>query len=117
MSLYERDYCPKEGYEVFMQDALGHEPKCEAAPFNHHQGSIPRTAPPQHIPKAHLARPGHDAIQSCLYKNTYLWLNNHQQFWFFPTFIGKSSICGYKRINDDWQFMGFGIEMIEKLYC
>lgn len=87
--------------------------------FNPNSGSAPRFAPPAHIPQRAPGLRAVDtgAISRCLYSNTYVWLNNGQQFWFFPTFIGKRSIAGYRWMHRHWVFMGFSLNMIDSFFC
>jgi len=87
--------------------------------FNPHSGSAPRFAPPAYVPQRapglRAIDPG--AISRCLYSNTYVWLNNRQEFWFFPTFIGRKSIAGYRWMHRHWVFMGFSLNMIDSFFC
>lgn len=82
-------------------------------------GSAPRTPPPNFVPQAapglRAVDPG--AISHCLYTFTYLWLNNRQQFWFFPTFVGRKSVAGYRWSNNRWVFMGFDLRMVDSFFC
>ena len=87
--------------------------------FNPNSGSAPRFAPPaytpQRAPGLRAVDPG--AISRCLYSNTYVWLNNRQEFWFFPTFVGRKSIAGYRWMHRHWVFMGFSLHMIDSFFC
>jgi len=85
----------------------------------HPSGSAPRFAPPAFIPQAapglRAVDPG--AIAGCLYSFTYLWLSNRSQFWFFPTFVGRRSVSGYRWIRGSWVFMGFDLRLIDSFFC
>ena len=87
--------------------------------FDPNSGSAPRFAPPAYIPQRapglRAVDPG--AISRCLYSNTYVWLNNRQEFWFFPTFIGRRSIAGFRWMNRRWVYMGFSLNMIDSFFC
>jgi len=87
--------------------------------FNHHSGSAPRFAPPAYIPQRapglRAIDPG--AISRCLYSNTYVWLSNGQGFWFFPTFIGRRSIAGFRWMHNHWIYKGFDLGMIQAFFC
>ncbi|MDR2183889.1 MAG: hypothetical protein LBE55_06915 [Clostridiales bacterium] len=87
--------------------------------FNPDSGSAPRFAPPAFIPQRAPALRAIDAgaITRCLYSNTYVWLNNRQEFWFFPTFIGRKSIAGYRWMHRNWVFVGFSLNMIDSFFC
>ena len=86
---------------------------------DHHSGSAPRFAPPAYVPKAapglRAVDPG--SISHCLYSFTYLWLNNRQQFWFFPTFVGRRSVAGYRWMHNNWVYMGFDLRLIDSFFC
>ncbi|MDR2168211.1 MAG: hypothetical protein LBE35_10260 [Clostridiales bacterium] len=120
--------CPQEAFIDFIRAAehakVAAPPQNtpEPAPatnFNPHSGSAPHFAPPDYMPDAGLALHNADpaAIRRCLYNNSYFWLNNSQQFWFFPTFIGQNSIAGFRRLNNNWVYMGFGLNMVDYFYC
>jgi len=87
--------------------------------FNPHSGSAPRFAPPTFVPQASPGLRAVDpaAIASCLYSFTYLWLSNRHQFWFFPTFVGRRSVAGYRWIRNSWVYMGFDLRMIDSFFC
>lgn len=36
------------------------------------------------------------SIRPCIFRFTYIWLENGKGFWFFPTLIGRHSIAGYR---------------------
>ena len=86
---------------------------------NHHPGSAPRFAPPSYVPKASPALRAVDpgAIGGCLYSFVYLWLNNSQEFWFFPTFVGRRSMAGYRWMHNRWVYMGFDLRMVDAFFC
>lgn len=58
----------------------------------------PTAPPPQFVPQMSSTTfaidPG--GIRRCLFRNTYIWLNNGEQFWFFPVFVGRNSIAGFR---------------------
>lgn len=87
--------------------------------FDHYSGSAPRFAPPAYVPQQapglRAVDPG--AISRCLYSNTYVWLNNGQGFWFFPTFIGRRSIAGYRWMHNAWMYKGFDLNMVQAFFC
>jgi hypothetical protein len=91
-------------------------------PSGHPGGHAPSAAPPDYIPAVPLnqgiiraVEPG--AISRCLFNNTYVWLTNGQQFWFFPTFIGRRSISGFRWMHRNWVYMGFDLNMVESFVC
>jgi hypothetical protein len=80
----------------------------------------PTTPPPAYVPAqtqagAFAVDPG--AIRRCLYRFTYVWLTNRQQFWFYPTFIGRRSISGYRWNGFRWVFYGTDLRRIQSFQC
>ena len=113
---------PREEHNQWHNDDHDHEQDLSARhrrPSEHHSGSAPRFAPPNYIPQTapglRAVDPG--AISRCLYSFTYLWLNNRQQFWFFPTFVGRRSVAGYRWMHNNWVFMGFDLRTISSFFC
>jgi hypothetical protein len=84
-------------------------------------GGPPTSPPPATIPTQtqqigiQAVDPG--AIRGCLYRFTYVWLNNGQQFWFFPTFVGRTSIAGYRWIGFMWIYFGTDLRRIQSFQC
>jgi len=120
--------------EAFLQFAGGHEEARHRQPqrppfggrgehhnrdFNHFSGSAPRFAPPAYVPQmgAGLRAVDPGALSGCLYSSTYIWLNNRQNFWFFPTFIGRRSVAGFRWMHNRWVYMGFDLRMVESFFC
>lgn len=57
------------------------------------------------------------AISRCLYRYTYVWLTNRQQFWFFPTFVGRFSVAGYRWTGFFWVYFGIDTRSIQSFQC
>lgn len=66
-------------------------------------------------PMAKAIDPG--AIRGCLYRNTYVWLNRRQSFWFFPVFVGRTSVSGYRWHRRRWIFFGIDLQQIRSFQC
>ncbi|WP_280771650.1 hypothetical protein [Salipaludibacillus daqingensis] len=81
----------------------------------------PTTAPPSFVPAesqqavAFAVDPG--SIRGCLFRFTYLWLRNRQQFWYFPIFVGRSSTSGYRWDGFRWVFFGVSLREIRSFTC
>lgn len=80
----------------------------------------PSSPPPQITPQkpaasAFAVDPG--AIARCLFRNTYIWLSNGQQFWYYPIFVGRTSIAGYRWNGRFWMYSGFDLRLIESFTC
>ncbi len=78
------------------------------------KGAPPRMTPTQ-SPGLRAIDPG--AIRQCMYTYVYIWLENGQNFWFYPTFVGRRSISGYRWTRFGWAYTGFDLDMIQSFYC
>ncbi|MBM7693781.1 hypothetical protein JOC77_003225 [Peribacillus deserti] len=91
------------------------------SPGQGQQAGPPSAPPPSYIPaqtqqaQAFAVDPG--SIRRCLYRYTYVWLRNRQQFWFFPVFLGRTSISGYRWTGYRWVFFGVSLRQIESFTC
>lgn len=80
----------------------------------------PSSPPPQFTPSQPAATafaidPG--AIVGCLFRNTYVWLRNGNSFWFFPTFVGRTSVAGFRWTGRMWVFTGVDLRSIVSFTC
>ncbi|WP_181397674.1 hypothetical protein [Gracilibacillus dipsosauri] len=94
-------------------------PPPQAAP-----GGAPLGPPPQQIPQQPQALGGPQVkavdpggIRGCLYRYTYIWLNRFQGFWFYPTFVGRRSVAGYRWTGFNWIYFGIDLERIDSFTC
>src|SRR5689334_8811506 len=70
----------------------------------------PTAPPPQFVPPrpqftAFAVDPG--GIRRCMFRNTYIWLRNGNQFWYFPIFVGRTSIAGFQWNGFFWMYTGY----------
>lgn len=56
------------------------------------------------------------AIRGCLYRYTYIWTEN-DSFWFYPTYIGRNSISGYRWSRNRWVYFGIDLYNIQSFQC
>lgn len=84
------------------------------------QGGPPSGPPPSEIPLEQsqggqfgifAVDPG--GIRGCLYRFTYIRLNNGRSFWFYPTFVGRYSVAGYRWRRRQYRWVYFGIDLQE----
>ncbi|WP_094095138.1 transporter [Paenibacillus physcomitrellae] len=79
----------------------------------------PSSPPPQFLPQMSATTfaidPG--AIRGCLFRNTYVWLNNGEQFWFFPIFVGRNSVAGFRWFGFFWAYFGIDLNRIRSFTC
>lgn len=56
------------------------------------------------------------AIQGCLFQFTYIW-SRWDSFWFFPIFIGRRSIAGFRWQRNRWVYYGVDLDNIQSFQC
>ncbi|MBM7570488.1 collagen-like protein [Aquibacillus albus] len=88
------------------------------------QAGPPTSPPPSFVPQAgqaqgqaHLFAVDPGAIQGCLYRYTYVWLERGESFWFYPTYVGRRSVAGYRWIGFTWIYFGIDLDRIESFQC
>ena len=87
------------------------------------QSGPPSSPPPSFVPAQSQQQqvgtfavdPG--SIRGCLFRYTYVWLNNRQQFWYYPTFVGRTSISGWRWTGFNWVFFGVDLRQIQSFTC
>lgn len=81
----------------------------------------PTSPPPSFTPQqsqvsAFAVDPG--GIRFCLYRNTYVWLRNGNSFWYYPIFVGRNSIAGWRWSRRyGWVFFGINLRSIQSFTC
>jgi hypothetical protein len=79
----------------------------------------PTSPPPQFVPELspslYAVDPG--GIRRCLYRNTYVWQNNGEQYWFFPVFVGRESVAGFRWFGFTWGYFGIDLRRIQSFTC
>ena len=80
---------------------------------------MPRENPPNFTPDEppglRAVDPG--AIRGCMESFTFVWAKNGQSFWFYPTFVGRRSVSGYRWTRFGWIYTGFDLELIRSFTC
>lgn len=56
------------------------------------------------------------AIQGCLYRFTYIWLR-WDSFWFYPIYVGRRSISGFRWHRNRWAYYGVDLDNVESFQC
>ncbi|TVY07457.1 transporter [Paenibacillus cremeus] len=94
---------------------FGPPPGHPSPPHGHH---LPPVFPPPHfeppIP-AHFVNPR--AISHCLFRNTFVWLNNGNRFWFFPTSVGFATVSGFWWTGRFWLVFVLPLREIRSFTC
>lgn len=84
------------------------------------QPVAPSSPPPGFIPQQTMAQPlavDPGAISRCMFRNTYIWLWNGNQFWFFPIFLGRDSVAGFQWNGRFWMYTGISLRSIQSFTC
>ncbi|WP_440396932.1 transporter [Paenibacillus sp. SAF-054] len=84
------------------------------------QQQAPTAPPPQFTPQQPAATtfavdPG--AISGCLFRNTYVWLSGGRGFWFYPVFVGRTSVAGFRWNGFFWMYTGIDLRQIQSFTC
>lgn len=79
----------------------------------------PMTPPPPFTPEPPQIQtfaidPG--AIRGCLYRFTYVFLERGG-FWFYPVFVGRRSVSGYRWLGYRWVYVGIDLNQIQSFQC
>ncbi len=82
-------------------------------------GGPPSSPPPGITPEqpqfqALAVDPG--AIRGCLYRFTFVWLRR-SSFWFYPVFVGRESVAGYRWNGRRWVYFGIDLDRIQSFQC
>ncbi len=82
----------------------------------------PQSPPPSWTPEypnvqTFAVDPG--AISGCMFRFTYVWLSRRQGFWFFPVFVGRTSVAGYRwnSRRNRWEYTGLDLNQINSFTC
>lgn len=79
----------------------------------------PTTPPPSFVPQQQAQTfavdPG--GIRRCLFRFTYVWLRGREQFWYYPIFVGRNSIAGFRWTGFNWVYFGISLRQIQSFTC
>lgn len=84
-----------------------------------HQGP-PSGPPPSFTPKQQQYQPkavDPRAIRRCMYRYSYIRLNNGSSFWAWITFVGRTSIAGWRWNGRRWVYFGIDLRRIASFVC
>ncbi|WP_248513288.1 hypothetical protein [Sporosarcina sp. NCCP-2222] len=86
-------------------------------------GNQAPTSPPPNFtpsyPEQQLFRVDPGGIRGCLYRYTFIWTSRNRGFWFFPTFVGRTSVAGFRWRSRTrrWEYFGIDLDRIEAFTC
>ena len=90
-----------------------------APPGQGQTAGAPTSPPPSFVPQqqveAYAVDPG--GIARCLFSYTYVWLSGFEQLWFYPTFVGRNSVSGYRWTGYRWVYFGIDLRQIQSFTC
>ncbi|MFT9599180.1 transporter [Mesobacillus sp.] len=83
-------------------------------------GGPPSSPPPAYVPQeqatAFAVDPG--GIRRCMFRFTYIWLVDGRSFWFYPVFLGRNSIAGWRwSRRRGWVYYGMDLRQIRSFQC
>lgn len=111
---------PPYNFPPQMPPFPGGDPFPQQPPFSPPTSQAPTSPPPSFIPQKPQAGlfaidPG--AIRRCLFRFTYIWPERGLGFWFFPIFVGRNSVSGFRWTGFNWIFFGMDLRNINSFTC
>lgn len=79
----------------------------------------PNSPPPNFTPKQSQVQTfavDSGAIRGCLFRFTYIWLRR-DAFWFFPVFVSRFSVAGFRWVGFRWVYFGIDLRQIQSFQC
>lgn len=62
-------------------------------------------------------RPGNTNIRRCLNNFTFIWLVNGNSFWFYPVFVGRQQVEGFRWRQGRWEYDRINLRRILFFRC
>jgi hypothetical protein len=56
-------------------------------------------------------------MRRCLFRFTYIWLFNGNDFWFYPTFVDGQFVQGFRWRRNRWEFDRINLRRIFYFRC
>lgn len=84
---------------------------------------MPTSAPPSFTPAMPMttsrsgSHAGSSGIRRCIYRNTFIWERNGDSYWFFPTFVSRNVILGFRWGRHGWVFNTINRNSILTFQC
>ncbi|WP_286170539.1 transporter [Bacillus sp. NTK071] len=80
--------------------------------------SPPASAPPKpQTAQSGLQAVDPGAIRGCMYRFTYIWMRGGNSFWFWPVYVGRTSVSGFRWTGRRWVYTGIGLNRIDMFTC
>ena len=87
------------------------------------ESGAPTSPPPQYTPQktqpsggfAYMVDPF--IMRPCRFRHTYIWLNDGNEFWYYPTAVGANSVGGYFWNGTMWVYYGLDLNRVDSVSC
>lgn len=56
-------------------------------------------------------------MRGCLFRFTYIWLFNGNEFWFYPTYVDRQFVMGFRWRRNRWEFDRINLRRIFFFRC
>lgn len=94
----------------------------EKYPDMHGNINIPKGPPPMHEPMKKHTGPStkavdQGAIKGCKYRYVYIWPRRGRGFWAYLTYVGRTSVAGFRWNGRRWTYFGMDLRQIESFQC
>jgi len=80
-------------------------------------GQAPTSPPPSYVPQMSPYAVDPRTITRCLDRFTFLWLKNGDDFWFYPSFVGRTVVLGYRFFGGRWNHYTVELKDINSFTC
>ena len=81
------------------------------------QFAAPRSAPPAFEPITPARAVNPRDIRRCINRFTFIWLRNGNSFWFFPVFVSRDFVLGFRWGRRGWEFTEINLRRIMFFQC
>lgn len=83
---------------------------------------MPMGPPPAFTPQMQQqfgsqSQQGSSGIRRCIYRNTFIWQRNGSNFWFFPTFVSRNVVLGFRWGRFGWVYSSVNRNSILTFQC
>ena len=101
---------------------MGNRPSVPGSQPNQRPQGPPSTPPPSFTPQRESGGPSlfavdPGAIRGCLFRFTFIWLDNGRSFWIFPTYVGRNSVSGFRWNGFMWTYYGTDLGRVSSFQC
>lgn len=94
------------------------QPPMGPPPFGPPPGQPPASPPPNFSPARPSWQVNPAGIRSCLFRHTYIWLDNGRSFWFYPMTVTGGLVTGFRWSNrNGWRFRTIQLNNIRSFQC